>query len=271
MKEEMSENTLGHKPDRNSGRVSERIPDGIKVISFDLDDTLWPVAEVITRAQSIYHDWFEQEYPELHAQGYLSVLAEKEALVRESPGGHCLTFVRKTSLVLTLLSAGVAQADAEAAAEKAFAVFHQERNRVTPFAGIKTFLRALKSDYKIVSLTNGNADVEKTDLRNLFHFNVNPKMLGVRKPDQKMFLAVCEKFSVEPHEVLHVGDHYEEDVLGAIAAGLNALWVVYESQKTQLWPARQVQLKKWLLQNKREPVAPIVGSVDSLKSYISPS
>jgi hypothetical protein len=35
----------------------------IRVIAFDLDDTLWYVGPVIKRAESILADWLEKEVP----------------------------------------------------------------------------------------------------------------------------------------------------------------------------------------------------------------
>ena len=35
----------------------------IRVIAFDLDDTLWNVHPVIRRAESILADWLEKEVP----------------------------------------------------------------------------------------------------------------------------------------------------------------------------------------------------------------
>lgn len=68
---------------------------GIKIISFDLDDTLWPITEVINRAQAAYAQWFVDNYPQLHAEGVWALLPAKEQQVKVAPGGHCLTHVRK--------------------------------------------------------------------------------------------------------------------------------------------------------------------------------
>ena len=35
-------------------------PQGIQAITLDLDDTLWPIAPVIERAERILHEWCEQ-------------------------------------------------------------------------------------------------------------------------------------------------------------------------------------------------------------------
>lgn len=48
---------------------------------------------------------------------------------------------------------------------------------------------------------------------------------GVEKPDPKLFQIALQALGLEPHEVLHVGDHPSDDYSGATAAGLSALLV----------------------------------------------
>lgn len=45
-------------------------------------------------------------------------------------------------------------------------------------------------------------------------------MVGVAKPDRRLFDAALELAGVSAAETLHVGDSYEEDVVGARAAGI---------------------------------------------------
>jgi putative hydrolase of the HAD superfamily len=49
---------------------------------------------------------------------------------------------------------------------------------------------------------------------------------GVEKPDARIFAAACGRAGSMPEECLHVGDSLEEDVQGAVAAGMRALWIV---------------------------------------------
>lgn len=47
--------------------------------------------------------------------------------------------------------------------------------------------------------------------------------LGVEKPDPRIFRLACKALGVAPRDALHVGDSLKADVLGARAAGLQAL------------------------------------------------
>ncbi len=49
--------------------------------------------------------------------------------------------------------------------------------------------------------------------------------IGHAKPDPRSYLVVCDALGVPPDQVLHIGDRYDYDVLGARAAGLRALHI----------------------------------------------
>ena len=52
----------------------------IKVISFDLDDTLWPLRETLEYAEQDYFHWLCQQYPLLAAQHSLLTMRDYRQL-----------------------------------------------------------------------------------------------------------------------------------------------------------------------------------------------
>jgi hypothetical protein len=54
--------------------------------------------------------------------------------------------------------------------------------------------------------------------------DVQPTVIG--KPEKYMFELSCQRLGLEPHEVLMVGDRLDTDILGAMNAGLDSLWVL---------------------------------------------
>ncbi|MEP6797248.1 MAG: HAD-IIA family hydrolase [Lapillicoccus sp.] len=50
--------------------------------------------------------------------------------------------------------------------------------------------------------------------------------LVVGKPEAPLYLAATARLGLTPHEVLAVGDRLDTDILGAMAAGLDSLWVL---------------------------------------------
>jgi HAD superfamily hydrolase (TIGR01509 family) len=79
--------------------------------------------------------------------------------------------------------------------------------------------------YPLVGLSNGNADVFKTDAAAHFKAALSAREVGVAKPDVRIFHAAALQAAVEPEEVLHVGDDMTADVFGALQAGMQAVWV----------------------------------------------
>ncbi len=49
------------------------------------------------------------------------------------------------------------------------------------------------------------------------------------KPDKAFFNAIIQKHGLERERSVMLGDSYENDYLGAINAGLNAIWMSGEN------------------------------------------
>ncbi len=60
-------------------------------------------------------------------------------------------------------------------------------------------------------------------LSQLLHGVVTSAQAGAPKPAGAVFRAALALAGVEPHEALHVGDSYDDDVLGARAAGIEPI------------------------------------------------
>jgi FMN phosphatase YigB (HAD superfamily) len=80
----------------------------------------------------------------------------------------------------------------------------------------------------VVSNSDGRVEqaLEAAGLRHLFDVVIDSTLAGVEKPDPRIFQAALEQLGVNPDEVIYVGDLYEIDVLGARAAGIEAVLLV---------------------------------------------
>ena len=98
------------------------------VLSFDLDDTLWPVGPVIAAAESELLSWLRARYPlTVSGHGIESMRALRAGVAERFPDrGHDLTFSRHRALKDLFAAAG----HAEALADEALEVFFAARNRV---------------------------------------------------------------------------------------------------------------------------------------------
>ena len=86
-------------------------------------------------------------------------------------------------------------------------------------------LTQLAARFPLVSLTNGNADIQRIGIAHLFRFSISSRDCGVAKPAPEIFHAACERLGLAPSAVLHVGDDPDLDVAGARMAGLRTAWI----------------------------------------------
>ncbi|HKL76889.1 MAG TPA: HAD family hydrolase [Gammaproteobacteria bacterium] len=194
-----------------------------RVLSFDLDDTLWACHEVIERAEQALHDWLQRHYPRIPAEYDRAAMRDVRRRMAEArPAlGADLTALRRESLAWHAERAGYDRA----LAEEGVAVFLRERQRVTPFADVRPALEALARDYPLVALTNGNADIRRTELGHLFRHAFSAADVGAAKPDPALFRAACDALGVRTAELVHIGDDPLRDVHGARRFGARTVWV----------------------------------------------
>ena len=195
----------------------------IKLISFDLDDTLWPCLQTIRVAEARTYEWLQQHAPVITEHYTLDTMREKRmAWVKVNPEfAHDLTRVR--------LSALEAHCDEFALpheiAEQANAIFREARNWVEPFDEVIEGLKQLKGTYRLVAVSNGNAQVEKTPLQGLFDAAFMAEQVGAAKPHPALFQASVDQFGVQPNECLHVGDDPIRDIEAAANFGMKTAWM----------------------------------------------
>ena len=58
--------------------------------------------------------------------------------------------------------------------------------------------------------------------------------IGFKKPSSQFFQAVLADLTLEPSQVVMLGDDFETDILGAIQAGLWALWLNEKSSEEKI-------------------------------------
>jgi FMN hydrolase / 5-amino-6-(5-phospho-D-ribitylamino)uracil phosphatase len=208
----------------------------IKAISLDLDDTLWPIWPVIERAEKVLLDWLSQHAP-MTAAMFASPTALREireymadVMLKKQPEmRHDLGAIRKESIRLALYRAK----EDPLLAEAAYDVFFAERNRVELYDDALPALKALSARYPLVALSNGNAQLDVIGLHGYFKASISAKEFGASKPDARIFVAAAGAVAVQPHEVLHIGDDAALDVMGALNAGMQAVWL---NREEKLWP-----------------------------------
>ncbi len=207
-------------------------PRRIKAISLDLDDTLWPIWPTIERAEQVLHAWLADHAPAtaaLHDSPHALRAIREEVGTLRPDLRHDLSGLRRESIRLALARSG----DDPVLAEAAFEAFFAARQQVTLFPDALRGLEFLCARYPLVSVSNGNADLQRTGLAPYFRGALSAASFGVGKPDARIFHAAASLLGVAPEQVLHVGDDTVLDVLGAQDAGLQAAWA---NRNEAMWP-----------------------------------
>lgn len=212
-------------------------PARIRAISLDLDDTLWPIWPTIERAEAVLHDWLHTHAPttarHLADPKALRAVREEIQTLRPDLAGDLIA-LRRESIRLALQRSG----DDPALAESAFEAFYDARQRVDLFDGALECLAFLSERFPVVAVSNGNADIHRVGIGAHFQAALSAHVLGIAKPDPRIFHAAAAAVNVAPHEVLHVGDDATLDAHGALEAGLQAVWF---NPAGRDWPHERAQ------------------------------
>lgn len=204
----------------------------LRLITLDLDDTLWPCAPVIAAAERAVHGWLARHAPRLAAAHDIEALrAHRQHLAHRQPEiAHDLGEVRRRSLAELLERFGYPPE----LAERGLRCFLDHRNRVEPYTEVRAALHQLGKRYRLISLTNGNAEVAATPLGGLFTHDLGAAEVGAAKPDPALFEAALALADCAAHEALHIGDDPVRDVEAARRCGFTTVWL---DRADRQWPA----------------------------------
>jgi len=198
----------------------------VRALSFDLDDTLYDNGPVLQAAEQALRDHLHRHYPPLARLSEADWQAAKRQLLARRPQlRHDVTEVRRQLLQHWLGRAGLSAMQARVGAEQALALFLDWRNTVTVPAESHRLLQRLAQRYPLVAITNGNVDPGRIGLGNYFTavFAAGSKYRS--KPHGDLFVAARQHLGLPAASILHVGDHLDTDVYGALASGQPVVWL----------------------------------------------
>jgi FMN hydrolase / 5-amino-6-(5-phospho-D-ribitylamino)uracil phosphatase len=207
----------------------------ISVITFDLDNTLWDVEPVLLRAEAAQHKWLLQHRPgAVEAFDHEALFEFKKSVWKRHPQLlHHVSQMRIQTLLELQVAAGYSEEEARSGAQQAFDVFLLERHKVVLYEEALGVLELLAERYTLGALTNGNADIYKTDAAEYFDFAFLAEDIGASKPHPDMFQAALTQAGVAAEDIIHVGDDPEHDILGARNMGMHTIWM---NTRHKAWP-----------------------------------
>lgn len=112
----------------------------------------------------------------------------------------------------------------------------------------------LNPNYNLHIITNGFKEVQfgklqKANIHHFFDTVTNSEMVGVKKPNPKIFNHALNLANAMPEESIMIGDNYEADILGALNIGLDAICFNYHDHNLEAHIkqiSNLIQLKKYL-------------------------
>jgi len=194
-----------------------------RAICFDLDDTLWEVQPVLRRAEARVQAYLEAEHPQLAPQlSVEAMFSARRTLAAEVPErAHDMTWLRTEALRRLAAHHG----HDPMIGDRAFEVFIAARHEVEFYPEVTTALTRLASRFRLASFSNGNACVHRIGIGHHFEVTLNAESVGRAKPHPEVYLTVADALGISPSELLHVGDHPENDIRGAAEAGCRTAWI----------------------------------------------
>jgi FMN hydrolase / 5-amino-6-(5-phospho-D-ribitylamino)uracil phosphatase len=203
----------------------------IRLLTFDLDDTLWDLRPILMRADQITFDWLTAQAPALSAHFTLEQFREyRLQLALKYPKlQHLISELRLRAQREILQQAGYGEAEAQQLSQQAFEVFMRARHDVNFFESAIEVLTQLQKQFVLAAITNGNASPSRLGLDHLFAFTITAEKLSQPKPHPEPFLAALHQAQCKPAQAIHIGDHADHDIRGAMQAGLFAIWVNREN------------------------------------------
>lgn len=198
----------------------------IKLLTFDLDNTLWEIDPVIIEAEKAMRAWIAEHVPEAVAHLEMDQLKQtyKHVLQQHPEVTHHPTNFRKKLLYQVFTNASLKHEHAREMSEKAFSVFYKGRNQITLFHEAEGILATLSQRYPLIALTNGNANLEMIGIDRYFKAHFSAETEGKAKPHQAMFIRALEHMGVSAERAIHIGDNPKEDVEAARTAGYHTIW-----------------------------------------------
>lgn len=207
----------------------------IKLIIFDLDDTLINFGGVTEKAWKLTSDNLVKQFSldidsETIANEIVTINNAFWSDEEKRPKGNFSALDIRTSIVSNALNnLNICEKEIIDFLVNHYATYKYQA--VSLYDDVPSVLKELKHrGYIIALLTNGDSSSQR---ERIARFNLEPLLdgifiegeQGVGKPDQKAYNNILKRFGVLEHEACMIGDHYLWEVVAPKQHGLKAIWV----------------------------------------------
>lgn len=208
----------------------------LKVVCFDLDDTICDLGEGHQKAKLLIIDKLSRESKKprdavaraydvewtVIKQNYMELVSDglDEQDIREK-------------LINSILDVIGFEANAR---EYARLFGTETLKELHIFPDARTVMDTLGKKYRLTMITNGasiwqSAKIEKLDIEDYFEEIIVSGELGHHKPSKKIFEEMTRRTQVDESEIIYIGNNYLKDVVGAKESGWKVVWVKRDDEE----------------------------------------
>lgn len=199
----------------------------MKALIFDLDDTLYDQIQPFAKAVGQYAAVPDSLVEPL----YLAFRHHSDAVFASSVSGE----MSMRDMHVYRMQRAFSDLGLTVSPETAYAIqvtYAKEQEQLQFMPGAEELFAFCKKQHLTLGLiTNGPYEHQLKKIQSLRLSNWMPENLiiisgqvGVFKPDVTIFKMMEERLQLSPKDLCYVGDSFESDIVGAKAAGWQAVW-----------------------------------------------
>ena len=199
--------------------------DKITTISFDADGTLWDFEGVMRHALGCTLAELHRLVPAAPDSLSVETLIAIRNQIAEEQKDRGLTHeaIRLKAFKRTLQF--IKSPDDDLAIHLNTLYLKHRFEDIQLFDDVLPTLEALQGGYMMGLLSNGNTYPERCGLGGYFQFVVFAQDYGIQKPDPRLFEIAIGQAKCTKRQLLHVGDSFQNDIIGAKQAGVRSVWL----------------------------------------------
>ena len=199
--------------------------EGLKVVAFDADDTLWENEPLFRNAERTVADALS----EFGSFEYISdELYKVEFKNMEDYGFGAKAYT------LSMIEHAVNLSGGKLTGEQVMLIIESGRNILhnpaTPRPGVEETLTALKEDgrYRLVMFTKGELHDQERKIKRSGLGKYFSHIEIVSNKSQKEYLVLCDRLGISPEELMMVGNSFKSDIEPVLQLGGWGIHIPFE-------------------------------------------
>jgi len=187
----------------------------IKVIIFDLDDTLYEEKTFVESGFKAVSEYVGKQF-KINKKEFLKILID---ILEKEGRGHIFDSALKRYNFYT-----------KKLVDKLVKIYRFHKPNIQPYSGIRNLLKNLKKRYKLALITDGLGYVQRNKVKalkieKLFNLILYTNDYGKKnsKPSSYPFKKALKFFQIKPEEAIYIGDDPYKDFIGAKKLGVKTV------------------------------------------------